>query len=101
MEPKSGVEAGYSGMMSELVSGCTAAVAAGASPGDVRRGLLQETIDHVLNQINAADFVAWIRDDAGYSFYFYDAQQSTVCAKHREVAALIMENVVSDAIGAE
>ena len=48
--------------------------------------------------MDARAFLDWIKDDREYATFYYDAQQSGVCAKPREAAALILEQIALDAI---
>ncbi len=69
--------------------------------GEIRLRLADQ-IKIILPRIHTKDFVEWIREDAQYSFYFYDALESGVCSKPAELAALILETIALDALdGAE
>jgi hypothetical protein len=77
-----------------LIERCKAARAAGASLEDMRERVLPAEFDKIAPQ----DFLEWVKDDREYCWYYYDAQQSGVCAKPAEAAALILESIVLDAL---
>ena len=81
-----------------LVSCCQSARTIGASPEQIRAHILPEAIDSALSRMDARAFLDWIKDDREYATFYYDAQQSGVCAKPREAAALILEQIALDAI---
>lgn len=81
-----------------LVARCQAARAGGATPGQIRAVILPEAIESILGHVDATEFLDWIKDDREYSYFYFDAQQSGVCAKPREAAALILEQIAVDAI---
>jgi hypothetical protein len=71
-----------------------AARAAGASIEEMRHRVLGAELDKIEPQA----FLEWVKDDREYCWYYYDAQQSGVCAKPAEAAALILESIVLDAL---
>lgn len=81
-----------------LVALCKSAHEAGASPEQIRMAVLPEAIHDVLRRLDAGAFLNWIREDREYAYFYYDAQQSGVCAKPREAAALILEQLAMAAI---
>jgi hypothetical protein len=81
-----------------LVVRCQSARAAGASSEQLRTIILTEAIDSTLSCLDAREFLDWIKDDREYAYFYFDAQQSGVCAKPREVAALILEQIAMDAV---
>jgi hypothetical protein len=81
-----------------LAARCQSARASGASPEQIRAVVLPEAIDSALSRIDACEFLDWVKGDREYSYFYYDAQQSGVCAKPREAAALILEQIAMDAI---
>ena len=80
----------------ELVASCQAAISKHLSLDEIRHRILPENARKILNQ--ATDFLHWVREDKEYSFYYYDAQQSGICAKPVEAAAMILEAIVLEAI---
>lgn len=85
----------YRRMIQELIESCKTAARAG---NEIRQQILPDKIARLINGLDAQDFLDWIKDDREYSYYYYDAQQSGVCAKPREAAALILEAIISDNI---
>jgi type II secretory pathway component PulM len=81
-----------------LISECTAARDAGASSEQLRTSILPEAIQRALRRVSAREFLEWIREDREFGYYYYDAQQSGVCAKPQEAAALILEQIALDAL---
>ncbi|MEN3335297.1 MAG: hypothetical protein V7641_4662 [Blastocatellia bacterium] len=81
-----------------LIERCKVARDGGASLGQIRAGVLREAIDDTLRRMNAREFLDWIKDDREFGYFYYDAQQSGVCAKPQEAAALILEQIALDAI---
>ena len=81
-----------------LVALCQSARAAGASAEQIRTAILPEAIDSALSRLDAREFLGWVQDDREYAYFYYDAQQRGVCAKPRECAALILEQIALEAI---
>ena len=81
-----------------LVARCQAARASGISPEPIRAGVLSEAIESILSRLDAREFLDWVKDDREYAYFYYDSQQSGVCAKPREAAAIILEQIVMNAI---
>ncbi|MFL6215363.1 MAG: hypothetical protein ACJ74J_15880 [Blastocatellia bacterium] len=81
-----------------LVAHCQSARAAGASPEQIRAHILPEAIDSALSRLDAREFLDWVKEEREHAYFYYDAQQSGVCAKPREAAALILEQIAMDAI---
>jgi hypothetical protein len=44
------------------------------------------------------DFLNWVKEDREYALFYFDVQESGVCAKPRETAALILEAIIVDAL---
>jgi len=88
----------YRAIILRLIEQCQAAHRAGLSLNDIRRRVLADEINSVLREIKPQAFLDWVKDDREYSFFYYDAQQSGVCAKPAEVVALILETIALDAI---
>lgn len=81
-----------------LISLCqTAIIEQKIGPDEIRHKLLPEHSQTILN--SATDFLHWIQDDPEYRFYYYEAQESGICAKPKETAASILEAIVLDALG--
>lgn len=81
-----------------LIEQCQAAHRAGLSVNDIRTRVLADEINRAMREIKPQEFLDWVKDDREYSFFYYDAQQSGVCAKPAEVAALILETIALDTI---
>lgn len=81
-----------------LIEACKVARRDGILPDEILNRVLAEGITSLMNEIAPNDLLEWLKEDREYSSYYYDAQQSDVCAKPREAAALILESIVRDAI---
>jgi hypothetical protein len=81
-----------------IIEQCRAARDCGASLDQIREGVLREAIEKALRRMNAREFLDWIKDDREFSYFYYDAQQSGVCAKPQEAAALILEHIALNAM---
>jgi hypothetical protein len=81
-----------------LIERSTAARRAGLSLNDIRTRVLADEINQALREIAPQEFLEWIKDDREYSFFYYDVQQSGVCAKPAEAVALILETIALDAL---
>jgi len=81
-----------------LFESCINAARAGVSDHEIRDLVLPQHIERLINGLDAQSLLDWIKEDRQYSYYYYDAQQSGVCAKPREAAALILEAIVIDNI---
>jgi hypothetical protein len=77
-----------------LLKTCQEAESKGASPVDIRSQILPVLIQPFLD--SAKDFLTWIKEDREYSSYYFEVQESGVCAKPVEAAALILEAIVVD-----
>ena len=77
----------YRRMIQELIENCK-----------TRQHIPSDEIERLINGLDAQGFLDWIKDDRQYSHYYYDAQQSGVCAKPREAAAIILEAIALDNI---
>lgn len=81
-----------------IINQCKAACDRGASLSQIREGVLRGAIEDALRRMKAPEFLEWIKDDREFSYFYYDAQQSGVCAKPQEATALILEQIVLDAL---
>jgi hypothetical protein len=81
-----------------IIDQCKAALDRGDSLSQIRESVLRGAIDDALRRMNLPEFLDWIKDDREFSYFYYDAQQSGVCAKPQEVAALILEQIALDAL---
>jgi hypothetical protein len=81
-----------------IIEQCKVACDAGASLDQIREGVLREAIEDALRRMNAREFLDWIKDDREFGYFYYDVQQSGVCAKPQEAAALILEHIALDAM---
>ena len=87
----------HNDLIKEMIKTSRDYLRAGLTESEVRL-CLQDYIKTNLPRIHPIDFIEWIRDSPQYSFYFYDAQESGVCAKPAEMAALILETIALDAL---
>lgn len=81
-----------------LIESCRAAQRSGAAPYEIRDGVLPREVERLMRDSSPQDFLEWVKEDRDYSYYYYDAQQSGVCAKPREAVALILELIALDAL---
>ena len=81
-----------------LIELCEAARDSGASPEHIRTAILPEAVDLALRRMGAREFLEWVRDDREFAYFYHDAHASGVCAKPREAAAFILEQIAMDAI---
>ena len=81
-----------------IIDQCKAARDRGASLSQIRESVLRDAIGDALRRMNLPEFLDWIKDDREFSYFYYDAQQSGICAKPQEVAALILEQIALDAL---
>lgn len=84
----------YRQQILELIKTCQEAEANGASLEGIRSRVLPDLIKPVLD--SAKGFLTWIKEDREYSSFYFEVQESGVCAKPIEVAALILEAIVLD-----
>ena len=82
----------YRQQILDLIKNCQEAARKGASLDDIRLKVLPDLIKPFLD--SAIDFLNWIKDDREYSYFYYDVQESGVCAKPVEAAALILETLI-------
>ncbi|HEX8184699.1 MAG TPA: hypothetical protein VF747_08100 [Blastocatellia bacterium] len=85
-------------VIARLVEKCKAARRAGASLDEIRNGVMRCEIERLMKVSSAQGFLEWIKEDRDYSYYYYDAQQSGVCAKPAEALAMILESIAADAL---
>jgi hypothetical protein len=85
-------------MIRNLVQKCEDAVRIGVPRDEIKGRLLSEEIEMLMNQLAPQTFLEWVREDREYSYFYYEAQQSGVCAKPRELVAAILESMVLDAL---
>ena len=88
----------YKEKILRLIERCKAAQSAGVTPDEIRESVLPEELQRVMKEIVFRDFLDWVKEDREYSYYYYDAQQSGVCAKPAEAAGMILESIALDAI---
>jgi len=81
-----------------IIDQCKAARDRGAASDQIRESVLRGAIEDILRRVNAPGFLEWIKDDREFSYFYYDVQQSGVCAKPQEAVALILEHIVLDAL---
>ena len=81
-----------------LIERCEAAKSAGVPSDEIRDSVLPVELQRVMKEIEFQDFLDWVKEDREYSYYYYDAQQSGVCAKPAEAAGVILESITLDAI---
>lgn len=86
----------YQQMILDLIADCERAEQNGLSLADIRLNLLPAKIQPFFN--NPMSFLEWIREDREFSLFYFDAQQSGVCAKPAEVVAMILEMIIFDAL---
>ncbi len=82
----------YRQMIQGLIEDCSNAA------HEIRSRVLREQIERLVNGLDAQSFLEWIKEDREYSYYYFDVQESGVCAKPREAAALILETIAVDNI---
>ena len=82
----------YRQMIEGLIEDCSNA------DHKIRDRVLREQIERLVNGLDAQSFLDWVKEDREYSYYYFDVQQSGVCAKAREAAALILETIAVDKI---
>jgi hypothetical protein len=85
-------------MIVRLIEKCKIAERAGATREETRGSVLPDEINRLMGETAAQDFLEWVKEDREYSYYYYDAQQSGVCAKPLEAAAMILESIALDAL---
>jgi hypothetical protein len=85
-------------MILRLIERCKKAERAGVTRDEIRDRVLPDETRRLMNETAAEDFLDWIKEDREYSYYYYDAQQSGVCAKPPEVMAMILESIAFDAL---
>ena len=81
-----------------LIERCKAAQSSGVTPDEIRDSVLPKELRRLMKEIEFQDFLDWVKEDREYSYYYYDAQQSGVCAKPAEAAGMILESIAIDAI---
>jgi hypothetical protein len=98
VEPEPAAFPAYKAIIQRLIEQCQTAHCAGLSLNDIRTRVLADEISSTMREIKPQKFLDWVKDDREYSFFYYDAQQSGVCAKPAEIVALILETIALDAI---
>jgi hypothetical protein len=81
-----------------IIRQCELARHRGDSLSQIREGVLRAAVEGALRRMSAREFLEWVKGDREFSYFYYDAQQSGVCAKPQEAAALILEQIALDAI---
>lgn len=74
-----------------MIKKCQEAERNGFSLEEIRFQILPELIEPLL--ASASDFLLWVKESREYSCFYYDVQESGVCAKPVEAAALILEAI--------
>ena len=82
----------YRQQILDLIKDCQDAERNGASLDDIRFHIFPDFIKPFLD--STIDFLNWIKDDREYSTFYYDVQESGVCAKPVEAAAMILETII-------
>lgn len=80
----------------ELIEKCLQAQQAGYSLEDIRLEVLPELTKPLLE--SPVIFLNWVIEDRDYSVFYFEVQESGVCAKPSEAAAMILEAIVLDAL---
>jgi hypothetical protein len=83
-------------IITRLIERCKMAERAGVAREEIRNRVVPDEIERLIEDISTQDFLDWVKEDREYSYYYYDAQQSGVCAKPREVLAIILESITLD-----
>lgn len=86
----------YRQLILDLIADSRRAINGGNSLAEIRSVILPDRLQPFLK--TSTDFLNWIRDDKEYSIFYYEAQQSGVCAKPNEIIATIIEAMVLDAL---
>src|SRR5262249_15914769 len=86
----------YRQMILDLIAECSNAQQSGISLSEIRFCLLPVKIQPFLTK--SADFLDWIREDREFAIFYFDVQQSGVCAKPNEVVGMILEMIILDAL---
>jgi hypothetical protein len=86
----------YRQQILELIEKCRVAEGAGLGLNDIRFASLPELIKPLLE--SPEDFLRWVKEDRDYSYYYFDVQESGVCAKPVEAVAMILEAIVIDTL---
>jgi hypothetical protein len=86
----------YHRQILELIEKCRMAGGNGVRLKEIRLDILPELIKPLLE--NSVDFLNWVKEDREYALFYFDVQESGVCAKPRETAALILEAIIVDAL---
>jgi hypothetical protein len=81
----------YGQQILELIKTCQEAERNGFSLEEIRFEILPELMKPLL--ISAADFLLWVKESPEYSCFYFDVQESGICAKPVEAAALILESI--------
>jgi hypothetical protein len=88
----------YGKLIKQITQSCKDAAVAGIPVEQIRLRLLPEQIQSLMKEVPAQDFLEWVKEDRQYSYYFYDALQSGVCAKPAEAVAMILEAIALDSV---
>ncbi|HET9531730.1 MAG TPA: hypothetical protein VFQ92_15335 [Blastocatellia bacterium] len=88
----------YAEIINRLTQECRDAARAGATREQIQDSIITPAARSALGDIDARDFLEWIKDDRELSFYYYDAQHEGVCAKPVEAAAMMLERIALDSI---
>jgi hypothetical protein len=88
----------YAEIIDRLIEECRDAARKGATREEIQDRIITPAARSALREIDARDFLEWIKGDRELSFYYYDAQQEGVCAKPVEAAAMMLERIALDSI---
>jgi hypothetical protein len=68
----------------------------GCSLETIRFEVLPELVKPLLASPDV--FLRWVKEDSQFSFFYFEVQESGVCAKPSEAAAMILEAIVVEAL---
>jgi hypothetical protein len=85
-------------MVLGLIERCRATARAGVGRDGSLGRVLRDEVERLVKEATPRDFLEWIKEDREYSCYYYDARQSSVCAKPAEIMAMILESIALDAL---
>lgn len=80
----------------KLIEKCVEAQSNGFSLEAIRFEILPELVKPLL--VSPDGFLAWVKEDREFSIFYYEVQESGVCAKAIESAAMILDAIVVEAL---
>jgi hypothetical protein len=80
----------------KLIEECLEAQAQGFSLQAIRFEILPELIRPLLPSSDV--FLRWVKEDSQFSIFYFEVQESGVCAKPVEAAAMILEAIALEAL---